>query len=339
MMPKYRLTMICEHSDPPWRSRWSWQRALLFGLLGGLPGCTIAETTAIPSEEVVVVEAVLRTDLPAQYVLLHRSLMGRSIRGVPGAEVTVLGDSGRAERFTEVDTPGCLTDTRDLLPVDSIQASCYRSAGTRWWVNPGQRYQLEIRLPEGGVIRGQTRVAGGFSMLQGAWTDGRAPHAEECWIPPSTRLELRWTPSAGAWSYVAPARVRGLTGRLQAMGIPSDLPEPFDMAGLAVSSADTSIVFPTEFGLFERFQYDPRALAAIQDGLPAGTDADVVVAATERNYVNGVRGGRFNPSGQIRISSVVGDGVGVFGALVPLHFRVLVRDGAPAGVPRCNEDP
>jgi hypothetical protein len=42
----------------------------------------------------------------------------------------------------------------------------------------------------------------------------------------------------------------------------------------------------------------------------------VVVAAADRNYVNWVRGGNFNPSGLVRVPSVRGDGTGVFGSIV-----------------------
>jgi hypothetical protein len=59
------------------------------------------------------------------------------------------------------------------------------------------------------------------------------------------------------------------------------------------------------------------------------------VAAADRNYINGVRGGSFNPSGPVRISSVVGDAVGVFGSLVPLHASIII--GSPVeGRPSCG---
>ena len=45
------------------------------------------------------------------------------------------------------------------------------------------------------------------------------------------------------------------------------------------------------------------------------------------------RGG-FNPSGNVRISSVVGDGVGVFGSLVPRRLFMRVGTG-PDDLPSC----
>jgi hypothetical protein len=45
--------------------------------------------------------------------------------------------------------------------------------------------------------------------------------------------------------------------------------------------------------------------------------------------VNAVRGGGFNPSGNVRISSVVGDGVGVFGSIFPRDLQIQVGDDLP----------
>jgi hypothetical protein len=114
-----------------------------------------------------------------------------------------------------------------------------------------------------------------------------------------------------------------------------EAPEPLELLGLAISAADTEIVLPAEFGLFDRFTVDQALLAVLQQGLPAGTRAEVTIAAADRNYVNGVRGGSFNPSGRVRISSVTGDAVGVFGSLVPL--AASVRSGPPGqNLPPCG---
>jgi hypothetical protein len=47
-----------------------------------------------------------------------------------------------------------------------------------------------------------------------------------------------------------------------------------------------------------------------------------------------VRGGSFNPSGLVRISTVVGDGVGVFASLNVHRAVVAVRRATP--IPRCG---
>jgi len=122
-----------------------------------------------------------------------------------------------------------------------------------------------------------------------------------------------WTQSEGAWSYVADLNISGLSQTLKGHGF--HVPDPMLIRGLSVSQSDTTLLLPTEFGVFERLQYDNDLLLAIRDGFPDFTLVELVLAAADRNWVNSVRGGNFNPSGLVRISTVVGDGVGVFGSL------------------------
>jgi hypothetical protein len=57
------------------------------------------------------------------------------------------------------------------------------------------------------------------------------------------------------------------------------------------------------------------------------------VAAVDRNWVNSARGGSFNPSGQVHVSTVTGDGVGVFGAANVHRGAIYVE--AATRFPRC----
>jgi hypothetical protein len=164
-------------------------------------------------------------------------------------------------------------------------------------------------------------------------TRNRSP-SRICFIRPGTRLPISWTESEGAWSYISQLRISGLRKALEPQGIGA--PEPLELRGLSVSQTDTDIVLPSEFGVFERFQLDQELLTALQDGFPNEVGMELVVAAADRNWVNSVRGGSFNPSGQVRVSSVVGDGIGVFGSLVPLRTVILVRPQAP--VQPCDID-
>ena len=75
----------------------------------------------------------------------------------------------------------------------------------------------------------------------------------------------------------------------------------------------------------------------LQGGLPAGSTAELAITAVDRNYVNWARGGNFNPSGQVRIPSLSGDGTGVFGSTVGRGFDILVTD-RPSGLPACPLD-
>jgi hypothetical protein len=124
--------------------------------------------------------------------------------------------------------------------------------------------------------------------------------------------------------YPSEISIRGLRRALQQEGIDIDH-EPVRLFGLSISNSDTTISFPNEFGLFDRFDDDlTEALVAIQAGLPATVVTDVVIAAADRNYVNWERGGNFNPSGVVRIGNLRGAGTGVFGSLVVKHFQVRV---------------
>jgi hypothetical protein len=299
--------------------------------------CTLSEVTIPASEELVVVEAVLRTDVDVQTIVLHRSLDGRDVRGVAGALVTVTPEGGAPVRFAETGT-ACYRYSPSYFQDEpgTVAASCYESPrGLREWVRPGTVYRLRVETQDGRTIQGRTRVPGAFRLTGFPYTtrmDQR--QGAQCRLPPNTALTMAWTQSDSAWSYLIPMRAYNLRSILNGAGQQVDIPDPLELVGLAISQQDTTIVLPTEFGLFDRFDTDNDALKAIQNGFPAGVVVEVNVAAADRNYVNGVRGGRFNPSGPVRISSVVGDGVGVFGSLVPLYTRAEVAAQGP--VPVCR---
>lgn len=308
-------------------------------LLAG--ACTLADVTLPAGEEVVAVEAVLRTDTPLQAVVLHRSLDGRDVRGVPGARVTVTTAGGRAIAFQESGQE-CFRVPAGYFEEEpgSVEATCYVSSGDEGhWVRPGAVYRLRVETPDGRVIRGRTRVPGAFALAGLPFTTrAEARRTASCALPPGRILPVTWTRSDSAWSYIAPLRIFELRQALARGGIQAEIPDPLDLVGLAISEDDTTIALPSEFGVFDRFRFDNAALTALQSGFPDGVVAEMVVAAADRNYVNGVRGGRFNPSGPVRISSVSGDGVGVFGSLVPLYVRIRVQPddvSSRTGIARC----
>ena len=111
--------------------------------------------------------------------------------------------------------------------------------------------------------------------------------------------------------------MQNLLQALRAAGMNVEGEQAVEVEGLSVTSADTSLLFPTELGLFNRFDDEALPiLLAIRDGLPPEVSSFVVIAAADRNYVNWVRGGNFNPSGLVQSSSIAGDGAGFFGSLV-----------------------
>jgi hypothetical protein len=294
-------------------------------------GCDLAEVTTAPGEDVIVVEGVLRTDQEHQQVLLHRTVDGALAAGVPGALVTVTGAAGDVHRLVpggadcyQIDALYAHSDSLDF------QGSCYTTTGQDvWWVKPGRSYDLRVEVPDGRVIEGRTQVPGAYKV------PSLLPDPELglfCSLAPDSAFELVWRQSAGAWSYVADLSISGLSASLAGHGF--GVPDPMLVRGLSLSQTDTTLVLPTEFGVFERLQYDRDLMLAISHGFPEGTRVEMVLAAADRNWVNSVRGGSFNPSGLVRISTVVGDGVGVFGSLNVHRALILVRKATD--LPRCG---
>ena len=305
-------------------------RGLLAGAALLLGGCTIADVTVAPGEDRLVVEGVLRTDARAQFILLHRSVQAGVAEGERGAQVVVTRGDGVRIAFQESPASTCYSIDPAYLqaedPVD-IRGTCYTSpASAGHWVLPGATYDLSVRTARGEEARGRTVVPGDYTLRRVPVSRLADLQPAPCTLPPLTPLPLTWTQAEGAWGYIAPLRVLGLRTVLPDS---FNAPDPLQLVGVSVSAADTSLVLPGEFGVFERFDYNQNLLRLLQTGLPAGVSARVVVAAADRNYINGVRGGSFNPSGPIRVSSVVGDGVGVFGSLVPLTTAIIVGPHTP----------
>lgn len=296
-----------------------------------LPGCELAEITTASGEDLLVVEAVLRAGEPRQHILLHRSLAGGVVREEPDARVAVRTPDGGEVRFAERPLGDCAgglgSEELDSLEI-SVEATCYATRPGELEVVPGERYQLRVETREGEALRGETRVPGGFRFLR---PDVPLVSAS-CSLPPGTSIPVVWSSADGAWSYLVGVQIFGLRRALQPAGIAA--PDVLELTGVAISESDTTVVVPAELGLFERFDSNQELLRVLQAGFPPGVSAELVVAAADRNFVNGVRGGGFNPSGNVRISSVVGDGVGVFGSLVPRRLFIVVGRGA-AAPPEC----
>lgn len=297
-----------------------------------LTGCSLAEVTLVEAEDVVVAELYVQLAPGSQgrdrmTAFLHRTLEGGTgaSRPVPGARVIVTRSDGLSIEMAETSLETCVVS----LPVEGT-GSCYWAAPElAELLEPGDRLEARIELPGGGVLEGVATVPGGFDILT-------APAEAFCTIGPSTPFEVRWTRAPGAWAYVNETLISGLRAALEPSGVEVEK-DPLYLLGLSVSASDTTIMFPSEFGVFERFELNQGVALALQRGLPAGTDAKVTITAGERNYVNWIRGGNFNPSGQVRIPSLRGDGTGVFAATVSRNFRVLVvPDGVIEGVRSCT---
>jgi hypothetical protein len=293
--------------------------------LAAASGCELQEITTAAPVDFVVAEIVLQAGQAAQYAYLQRSLGSGDVE-VKGAQIVIVDEaSGDSLRFQQTDPAFCL---QPLPEEGDVVGTCYHAVSTSNFVRPGRAYQLRIGLPNGGRLTGRTIVPAEVRLAR--------PAEAVCALPPDTTLELVWTRAADAWVYDVEVKLHDIFPHLVARGVVADTPNvPLRLDGLSITAADTTLVIPSELGLFDRFNADLHPiLLALQRGLPEGVRGEVVVAAADRNYVNWARGGSFNPSGLVRIPSVRGDGTGVFGSMTSDQLTLLVTRGA--GLPACH---
>ena len=290
-------------------------RLLTFCALLLITACELQEVTLVESEDVIIAEITLRAGDPVQTALMHRSLKDGASLPVRDARIEITNTRGAVLSFVEAGASDC-----------SINAlgTCYTSANSNYAIVPGETYTLRIQTSDGRTLTGVTRVPSDFRITR--------PAAPVCTLAPGTTFRVEWSSSANAWVYISELVIHGLQPYLTSLGI-GLTEDPLRLFGLSISNRDTTVLFPTEFGVFQRFDPDlTKALVAIQHGLPPGVVTEVTIAAADRNYVNWERGGNFNPSGLVRVPSIRGDGTGTFGSIVPKTFTVRVGDG---GAPDC----
>jgi hypothetical protein len=291
-----------------------------------LGGCELTEIRLATAEDVIIAEVVLRSGDAVQYAYLHRTTGTNGSARVPGALITVQNEQTAGTlQYEVVETPSLCLRPRPGEGGASI-GTCYVARDTVGFVRPETEYSLRIEV-ENRILTGHLQVPGTFRL--------RLPAAAPCRLIPHRSLELTWTRAAGTWVYVAEGNFSGLRQALRQEGVDVPGDGPVELTGLSVSGADTTLTFPGEIGLFDRFDADLHPIVlALQNGLPDGVVVDMTIGASDRNYVNWVRGGTFNPSGQVRVPSIVGDGTGVFGAVVPVQLQIHVSttsDAEPCG--------
>ena len=292
-------------------------RCALASLLAPVAACELQEITVAQSEDVVVAEIYLSSDVDgvSGTAWLHRTLgSAGSTRELSSADVFLRAESRVSTvRLRPAEPSVCAGDE---LP-EYFRGSCHASGPLEpRYFGPGASVEAIIRLPGGGRITGRTRVPGPYEL--------RTPRINRrriCSLEPGRRLTVEWTRADGAWAYISETQIINLTAALEDSNVEVE-EDPLLLVGLSVSEADTTIVFPSEFGLFDRPNLGRDLALVLQEGLPFGTQAEVVIAAADRNYVNWVRRGAFNPSGIVRVPSLHGDGTGVFGSVVRQRFKV-----------------
>jgi hypothetical protein len=276
--------------------------------------CDLTDVAIVDFADIVVAEVyVTVADTPVENslrALIHGAASGSepSSSTFDDALVTVTDPDGMDHMLLLSALEDCV-----ISRPESATGSCFvANFPLANALGAGDALALEIALADGRVLSGSTRIPGDFAIAGGI--EGF------CRIPPDTLMPLHWSPSDSAWAYVSEALILDLKGALVAEAI--EAPDSLSLMGLSISESDTTIVFPSEFGVFDRFDLDHELAVRLQRGLPAGARAEVAITAVDRNYVNWVRGGSFNPSGTVRVSSLTG-GTGVFGSAVTRRFTVL----------------
>lgn len=292
-------------------------------------GCELQELAVADVENVVIAEIYLDvgrdTSDNVARAFLHRTVGfddGDVLPSLSDATVTMTRADGYAFTLPSEGTEDCVESSPTQEP-----GACFVAEAAAARIGPGDLIEVLVELPGGGEIRGATRVPGRFEL------DGIP---EVCRMPPNVLMTVDWSSAANAYAYLNETSIRGLPDALRPEGI-IVRDDPLYLLGLSVSESDTTVVFPSEFGVFNRLDLDSDLAIRLQGGLPAGSTAELAITAVDRNYVNWARGGNFNPSGQVRIPSLSGDGTGVFGSTVGRGFDILVTD-RPSGLPACPLD-
>ena len=290
-----------------------------------LVSCDLEEITIIEIEDVVIAEIYVNlAEDPTENEIrayLHHTVgaPGSGVDELPNALIVVRRPDGLMLDLVENAIDACLE------PLPTVGSGvCFLADPTQTPnLNPGDLLEVEVTFSDGGTLLGATRVPSSFQV------DGISTM---CRLDSNTLLPLHWSRSEGAWAYVNEASISGLPEALEPEGIVVE-EDPLNLLGLSISDQDTTIVFPSEFGIFDRFDLNQDLVSRLQDGLPPSTTAEVSITAVEGNYVNWARGGNFNPSGQVRVPSLRGDGTGVFAATVNRRFVVVSLDQGP--LPDC----
>jgi hypothetical protein len=303
----------------------------LFGLsaLGAIPvlgACELEEVSLTAPETILVAEVYLKVgEGPDELSAFLQWTLGETNN-------PQLGDASirlEGQRGVEVDLQrGVRDDCLDPETLDDVEGVCFVARSlVDGSIHPGDHLEVRITLPDGRSLAGGVTLPGDFEFL-------RPAPGGTCALPPGELLGLMWSLSEGAWAYSAETLIWGLRDALRPLGVEVE-EDSLNLQGISITESDTTLVFPKEFGIFDRFDLDRDLALVLQEGLPLGAEAEVVVAALERNYVNWVRGGNFNPSGAVRVPSLRGDGTGVLGAVVRRIIRVVGAAPSPA-LPSCQ---
>ncbi len=303
-----------------------------------LTGCEMDSVSLVAPESLLVAEVFIASDgddaLEAT-AYLHRVLGSKGYGPVSGAEITLTtGDQSVTliENSDSIST--CIPQwvQRETSEIDGSLGTCYGLEDLpASFAVPGQAIQVSIKDGDVSELFGQTKLPGDFTMKTPR--NGR----DFCVLQEDQLLEMSWSKSQDAWAYIVEADVWDLADVFNYLPEDDRPPQPLFLLGLAISSDDTKMRFPSEVGLFDRYGLHRDVFLQLQAGLPESTTADISVAALDRNFVNWARAGKFHPSGQIRTPSLAGkSGTGVIGSYVRKNFKVLADSTLQGLISSCS---
>jgi hypothetical protein len=302
-------------------------RIAVLAAAGLAAACELQEITVVDLADIVVAEVyVTLREPPGAHTVqafLHGTVAGGQAdsRTFDDASLRVTRGDGLVLDLAVVPNDACL----ESAPEGSTGTCFAADSAAAAQLVPGDALDLQITLGAG------AGTALGFVTLPGDFT--LTGVGAQCRLPADTTLEVRWSRSDGAWAYISETLIEGLPDALAPENIQAE--DSLFLLGLSISATDTTIVFPSEFGIFDRFDLEQDLAVRLQRGLPDQTNATVSIASVERNYVNWVRGGNFNPSGPVRVSSLRGAAIGTFGGVIAKNFVVLSSTDSIPGVPDC----
>ena len=284
----------------------------------GLTACELTEVTITVPEDVIIAQTNLVVELNREgsdntldvFAYLHRTINPRVERTVPGATISIASATDTVVLAETEEGVDCLYFVQ-LPPGDTLLTehrrefgSCYRARITPSPFAPGDELSQVIATRDGRRLTGISRIPGAFAFEALNLDGGR------CRLEPGTHYRFSWNRVADSWAYLSGARFEGLRDALAVREIVS--PDTLDLLGFSFGNADTEVVFPREYGFFSLFDEEVENIAdivnALQEGMPVGASAELAIVAVDRNWTNWARGGNFNPSGEVHIPSVFGEG-------------------------------
>ncbi len=298
--------------------RYGWLTA---PLLAG--ACEFGEVTIPTADPILVVQAVMRPDLPQQWILVEQTLTG-----------AVVVDSSRIEIPREAPQlplrGAAVTVVNVTFPLDPCGVTNFIEDGGGtvtpgvYWsplgcptMRPGDTLLLTVRVSDGSNLRGTTEVPGVEAFALTIAGDSAAM--------PGRELALnRDLDTVRAAARVTTGRALQFEVRRREAGGKST-------AGFWFVVDSLSMTVPGNLpDLFTGFREDT---SGIPDEFPpvfaAGRRYDVTVGVADSRYFDFVRSGNIPPSGRGFINRLEG-GIGVFGSMVaatsPVRVVGLVDD-------------